>query len=269
MKPDVPRATWLLMACVLTACSPEHAEAPLRYEGSPTIAGTLLPDLIQGYERTSGRKFGTVSANGARVGLQALLSGEAQVVGVARYLYPAERAQGLYYEILGYDAVALLVNRRNPVRELDGDELEDVATGRISNWKALGGPDLPIERVRLAEGARASPRHPETPFAPPSRGLVTELDTAEECVRYAEEHPAAVAFVSMTTPPGDLERVTVDGMLPSPETIHSGEYRSFRPLLLVSRQVPRGDLKRFFDFARSHEGRELVARHFLPITGRR
>jgi phosphate transport system substrate-binding protein len=270
MKPAVPRTAWLLVACVLAACSPEKAAPPLRYDGSPTIASTLLPELIAGYERSSGRKFGSVSTRGARVGLQALLSGEADVVGVARYLFPAERAQGFYYEIVGYDAVALLVHRGNPVRELTGDQLEDITTGKISNWKQLGGPDAPIERVRLPEGARAGGTTPRETRLPSSRSPApaVELDTPEECVRYVEEHPWAVAYITMAADPAGLERITVDGVLPSRESIRTGDYRAFRPLLLVSRQMPRGDLKRFFDFARSQEGRQLVARHFMPITGR-
>jgi phosphate transport system substrate-binding protein len=59
--------------------------------------------------------------------------------------------------------------------------------------------------------------------------------------------------------------ISIDNHYPSPASVQSGDYPLSRPLLLVARGLPQGDLRKFFEFMLSVEGQKIVARYYVPV----
>lgn len=262
-----------LAACAavagLASCARDGGEAtpgPLRYAGSSTISETVLPELIAGYEQATGHKFGAVSKEGSVAGFRAMMEGKASVAGMSRALRSAEKAQSPFYEIIGYDAVAVFVHPDNPVGALSSGQLKDIFTGKLTNWKQVGGPDLPIEAVREHDdGRRATVQmFREVALESAALGPATELDLPSECVRYVGRGRGAITYASLSFAGKDVKIVTLDGIAPTMQTVRSGEYGLSRPLLLVSKTVPSGELKVFFSVALSPQGQAAVGKYFVP-----
>ena len=261
--------TWIGGLCLFLlsgGCKQQETEPPLSYDGSATIGEAILPELITGYERISGRRFGVVSMNGSTEGFEAVMAGRVALAGMIRSLKSTEKARDPYYEIIGYDALSIFVHASNPLTGLSRQQLKDIFTGKVTRWSEVGGPDLPIEPVteqaqHHERGTRQSFQELVLESAPFTR--THELDFPGDCVRYVAGRPGAVTYASFVfTEPG-VKVLPLDGVMPSLGTIRTSEYALTRPLLLVSREVPRGQALLFFKHVLSPEGQTVVKKHFV------
>jgi phosphate transport system substrate-binding protein len=265
--PDMISSTAPVLALILGMLA-GSAAAQITYVGSSTIGETIMPEAARAFTAKTGISFGSIEIQGSGKGLEMVLRGEAQLAGVSRSLSSQEKQQRFYYRIIGYDAVGIFVHPTNPLTTLTREQLKAVYTGRITNWKELGGVDAPIGLITVNLGS--------------GRGLVSELqDSIMDGAPYREDRIAvelqreAVAAlvaqsdgITAASPAfalAGIKALTIDGFAPEPQHVQSGAYLLSRPLLLVSQAHPPGQIKQFIDFMLSPEGQEIVARIFVPV----
>jgi phosphate transport system substrate-binding protein len=265
--PDMISSTAPVLALILGMLS-GSAAAQITYVGSSTLGETIMPEAARAFTAKTGISFGSIEIQGSGKGLEMVLRGEAQLAGVSRSLSSQEKQQRFYYRIIGYDAVGIFVHPTNPLTTLTKEQLKAVYTGRITNWKELGGVDAPIGLIMVNSGS--------------GRGLVSELqDNMMDGAAYREDRmeverqPDAVAAlvtqsdgITAASPAfalAGIKALAIDGFAPEPQHVQSGAYLLSRPLLLVSQAHPPGQVKQFIDFMLSPEGQEIVARKFVPV----
>lgn len=248
-------------------CARQEARAPLTYEGSGIIASTALPELIAGYQGPGRRHFGKPGTVGSSEGFHAVMEGRADVGGLSRSLKSGEKAQHPYYAIIGYDALAVFVHPDNPVKSLTRAQLKALFTGTARRWKDVGGADVPVELVtqNLSGASGTASFFSEAvmegaPYAPTQ--VQPEMG---DCLAEVARNPDAITWGSFSSHHPGVRVLPVDGVAPGPESIRAADYPLSRPLVLVSRAVPEGDLKAFFDHILSAEGQAVVARHFVSL----
>lgn len=92
----------------------------------------------------------TVTGGGSGVGISALLDGTTEVAMASRKMKFDEKlkfqqaGKSPVEKIIAYDALAVVVNPSNKVSQLTRQQLEDIFTGKITNWSQVGGANLPI-----------------------------------------------------------------------------------------------------------------------------
>jgi phosphate transport system substrate-binding protein len=258
--------TVVLLALTL-ACSKPAAAPTLTYEGSSTIGENIMPAATVAFDKKSGVKFTAVGLKGSGEGFAALMNGAVPIAGMSRNLTPEERAKGPYYRIIGYDAIAVFVNEANPVKALTKDQLKKIYTGEVTNWKSVGGKDLPIVVVTEMQSGTRATTHEFRRMALDGAafGPVKEIDQPHDCVKHVAGDPGAIASVTLAFQMAGVRPVAVDGIAPDADKVRSGAYPLGRPLLLVSKDAPTGSSKDFFDFMLSSEGQALVAKKFTPV----
>ncbi len=248
-------------------CAQKEPRAPLTYEGSGIIADTVLPGLVTGYQGSGRRPFGKVGTIGSSEGFRAVMQGRADVGGLSRSLKSGEKAQQPYYAIIGYDALAVFVHPDNPVRSLTRAQLKALFTGTARQWKDVGGAETPVELVtqNLSGTSGTASFFGEVvmegaPYAP------TQVQPLiEDCLSEVARNPRAVTWGSFSARHPGVRVLPVEDVAPGSESIRSADYPLSRPLVLVSRTVPEGDLKALFDYVMSAEGQAVVARHFVSL----
>jgi phosphate transport system substrate-binding protein len=178
------------------------------------------------------------------------------------------------------DGLAVVVNPNNPVTKLTIDQLAAIFTGKITNWKELGGKD---ERIVILSREVNSGTHvyfkehvlrkndpaSKEEFAPSALMLSSSQAIADEVAGNA----AAIGYYGMgyiskrQKPLFIAKDEKSEYEAPTIENVISGKYPISRPLFLYTNGSPEGQVKKFIDFTLSKEGQDIVlATDFVPLN---
>jgi phosphate transport system substrate-binding protein len=254
-----------------------YGQDELTYSGSSTIGMSVLQEggALKAFEAQTGLKFKSVEIPGSGKGIKALLEGKVTLAGASRALEAGEKKEKLIGHTIGYDAIAVFVHKNNPVKNLTKEQLKGIFTGQIKNWKEVGGKDSPITpNTEIAGQQRATMlafQEMAMDKAPYAKGF-KEIDLPRDQivdVAKNENSLCTVSFGLLAAVSADLKNkvktVTVNGTEPSDKNIQSGAYLISRPLLLVTKGLPKDDVKKFIGFMLSREGQEIVNKNFVPV----
>jgi phosphate transport system substrate-binding protein len=248
-------------ACEAKVPSPRPPPGkPLTYDGATSISNRILPLALPAFEKKSGVTV-KVERSGGGKGLKAMFAGQADVAGLSRALSPEERDKKPSVAIIGYDALGVWVNEQNPVKNLTKQQLRDLFTGKITNWKQLGGKDRPVLACTehlLSERATLEAFR-QLALDGAAYGPVKELEDPSDCLKFAATEPGAVTPATTAYAIAGVRPVAIDGTSPESQYVRSSTYPLTRPMLLVTREPPAGALREFIDFMVSPEGQALVA----------
>lgn len=265
-------ATILVMLFTL----PALAAGELRYSGSSTIGtGVLQAGAAQEFTAKTGIKFAAIEQPGSGKGIQALIEGKTPLAGASRPLKPEEKKEKLIGTIIGYDAIAVFVHKSNPVQSLTKEQLKGIFSGQIKNWKEVGGPDVPIApNTEILTGKRATVEMFQEMVldgAAYGKGF-KEIDLPRDQIVDLAANPGGICSVSLgllAAVPGDVKGkvtpIAINSVEPTEKNVQSGAYLISRPLLLVTKGLPKGEVKEFLSFMLSAEGQAIVARNFVPV----
>lgn len=265
-----------LVMVALCVSHPAMAQDEISYSGSSTIGMSVLEaGAVKAFEEKTGIKFKSIEQPGSGKGIKALLEGKVTLAGASRSLEAEEKKQKLIGHAIGYDAIAVFVNKKNPVSNLTKEQIKGIFTGRIKNWKEVGGKDAPINvNTEIWGQQRATMlafQEMAMDKAPYGKGF-KEIDfPRDQIVEVAKDENGvcSVSFGLLAAVSADLrdkvKAVTVNGIEPSDKNIQSGAYLISRPLLLVTVGLPKGNVKKFIDFMLSKEGQDIVNKNFVPV----
>jgi len=241
-------------------------QSTLSYEGASSIAYSLLPELAKAFLTKSGVAFGNIGDAGAGTGFKAVIEGKVSLGGLARPLYENEKAAVAAWQIIGFDALGVLVHPSNTVNSLTRAQLKDVYSGRITNWKDVGGADQAIvvftEQLNSNKATLAVIK--ELVLDGGAYGPVKEREYYMDCVWAVEAEPRGITSATISLHRSKVKIVAVEGVLPERAHVASGKYLLSRPLVLIT-MMPSGNVRKFFEFVLTPEGQAIVSKDFVPV----
>lgn len=203
-----------------------------------------------------------VQGGGSTAGIQATLNRTCDIGSSSRNLKPAER--GLKVILIALDGIAVILHKSNPIDDLTIEQVRGMFSGKIRSWKDLGGQNKAVIPVTREEGSgtRASfedmimgeGRISDACLVQDSNGAVREIIATT---------PQGVGYISVGLVDDREKAVAIDGVEPSLANLITEEYRFSRPFLLLLREEPTGDAKRFIEYVLSPEGQELLGQSGL------
>jgi phosphate transport system substrate-binding protein len=259
--------------------------APLVWALDISGASTVQPvveRLIPLFTQHGGEAV-QLAGGGSGAGVKNTLAGTSQIGMVSRELKASEQTE-LKNTVIAMDALAIIVNQDNPLTQLTKSQLIELYTGKITNWSALGGPDLAVVRVTKEVGRSTielfehftglqSPDREQT-----DKPLITKdayvIGSNLESLTLVGGLPGAIGYVSVGTARAMAEAglpvkvLTLDGVEPSDAAIRERRYPIVRPLNLVYREATP-TVAAFLALALSGEGQAVVkSLGFLPVGDR-
>ena len=228
-----------------------------------------------------------VTGGGSGTGIAALVSGTTTLAQSSREMKPEEKEgvrKSTGKEVkefkVAMDALAVIVNPAHPVSELSIDQLSDIFTGKIKNWKEAGGPDEPIlvlsrdrnsgthvyflEHV-LRKGNAKGPEEfsASALMMPSSQAIIQEVSRSKAAIGYV-----GLGYVTKDVKALAIKKTGADAAVkPSIETAQNGAYPISRMLYIYLAGEPQGVVKSFLDFVFSAKGQEIVrAMDFVPLN---
>jgi len=127
-----------------------NAQDKVTIRGSNTIGEELAPRLITEYKKDHKDAAFDLEFKGSAFGIGALMGGYCDIAGSSKSVSKDQqeiasmRNVQIKEYILGTYTVSILVNAANPVSNLTSNQVQGLFTGKISNWKEVGGPDAPV-----------------------------------------------------------------------------------------------------------------------------
>ncbi len=237
----------------------------LSYEGASTIGTNIMPEAVKLFAARTGVNFSHIGNAGADAGYKAAEERKVSFGGVARELTPEEKARVGGAVVIGYDAMGVFVNSHNPVKSLTRAQLKDIFTGHARNWNAFGGPDKPITvySEKLTGGRATVKAFKDMVLGSDKYGPVRELDDASDCIKDGAHDETGITASSMSFAIPGVRAIAVDGAPPTPAAVQNGSYPLKRPLLLVTKDAPAGNVKAFLEFMLTPDAQAIVAKKFI------
>jgi phosphate transport system substrate-binding protein len=247
----------------------------ITFSGSVPIGeGILKAGAVKAFEKKYNIKFGSVETPGTGPGIKAVSDGKVDIAGSARPLKAEEKKQKLLGSTIGYEAVAIYVHKNNPVTNLSREQLKSIFSGRMQNWKDAGGKNAPIAPVTSSSGTRAIVQIFEEKVmnnAAYGSGYKNIDQPGDKIGAIAADENGICADslgLMSSLSSGIREKVkviTVNGIEPTEKNIRSGAYPITTSLLLVTKGLPKADVKKFIEFMLSRDGQAFVAQSFIPV----
>ena len=256
-------ATVALSAAMLAGCSGGAAEETV--EGTVTTDGsTSMEKVIGGLgeafeEENPGVTF-TYNPTGSGSGITAVTEGRCDIGLSIRDLKDEELAQGLTETVLAKDGIAIVVNPENKVEDLTVEQIADIFTGKITNWKEVGGDDAEIVLIGREAGSGTRDGFESITGTEEACQYRQELTSTGDVITTVAGNPAAIGYASLASVQDSVKAVTVGGVAPTEETIADGSYAVQRPFILVTKEGKQlsDAAQAFFDYATSEAAHEII-----------
>jgi phosphate binding protein len=272
------------LGAALLVAAGAFANETVRIKGSDTIGGRLSPELAEAYRASHPGVSIPIEALGSSTAFVGLFDGTAEIGQSSRPISDKElsRAKDLGLElhetVIGYDGVAVVVNPTNPIASLSIAQLADLFTGKVANWRELGGADL---AVRLISRPSYSGTHAFFKERVVRRGNAKGPEEFAPTTEFIEENgaivaavagdPRAVSYIGLGWLEGQVKALAVTAQTgespvePAIENVRSGRYPLYRPLLMYVRADAPQSAREFLAFVLSESGAMIVRRNgFVP-----
>jgi len=265
----------LLVAAVLLAaalgCDQKESAGKLVITGASTVA-PVAAEVGKRFEKLHPGVRVDVQTGGSARGVADARQGLSDIGLVSRPLKDDEK--DLLAFPIARDGVCIILHQDNPVASLSDEQAVSIYTGKISNWKDVGGKDAPITVVNKAEGRSTLELfcHYYKLKNADIKAHVVIGDNAQG-IKTVAGNPDSIGYVSIGTAEYEARQGTpikllpISGVAASIETVANGKFPLARPLNLVTKKPPEGLVKEFIDFAQSDKVHDLVKeQYFVPIT---
>jgi phosphate transport system substrate-binding protein len=274
----------LLAGCASSSAQNQESATGLTNKGSDTMVNLALA-WAEAYEKEHPADSISVTGGGSGTGLAALINGTVDIANASRAIKAEEKQQAEKNGIepveftVARDAIAVIVNLRNPVSQLTLQQLSDMYSGKITNWRGVGGENRPIvllsretnsgthvyflERVlRLGDSTSKTLFAPETLLMPSSEGITAEV----------RQNPNAIGYDGLGYVTDEVKTVAVAAseggayVLPAAATVNDKTYPIARDLYMYTRGEPQGLVRDYIDWVFSAAGQTIVTElGFVPI----
>ena len=266
-----------LFGVMLAGCQESKMERETEkivIRGSNTFGEELSPRLVAEFKKAHPSEDFDVEFKGTSYGVGSMLAGRCDIAAASRDLTTNElelaKTHGveLNEHVIGSYSVAVIVHSDNPVKDLTQEQVRDIFTGAISNWKDVGGPDGPIHvyiRDQIS-GTFLGFQELAMERKPYATGIQTFFNYPDIAKAVAKD-ANGIGFTSLdiATTPG-VHGLSIGGVAPTAESVNLGKYPFARVLRLYTNkanEIPAA--KEFILFVQSAPGQQILMQTgFVP-----
>lgn len=215
----------------------------------------------------------SVRGGGSGVGIAALIDGTCDIADASRPMKTKElktaREKGInpVETIIAKDGIAIVVHPDNPIKELSLEQLKKIYTGKISNWRDVGGESGAIVIVSRDVASGTFEVFKKLVLkGDKNRDDALMLASNKAVATTVSQTPGSIGYIGLGYLSADVKALRIDNVLPSNKTVISGEYKLARPLFMYTNGEPKGFVKKLIDFILSPQGQNIVSDiGFVPI----
>ena len=251
----------LLMIILLCGCVEEgQKKKTLSIAGSTTVQPIAF-NAAEEFMKKNPDVIVSVQGGGSGTGIKMVAEGTADIGMSSREL--KEKEINAYPDLktytIAHDGIAVIVHPENPLSDLTKEEIKGIFSGKIKNFKEVGGEDREIVVVIREEGSGTRATFEKlimnnadttgNALQKPSNGAVKATIASNE---------NSIGYLGIGYVDDKVKSIAIDGIKPSKETISSGKYPVSRRLYMITNGEATGLSRKFIDFILSDEGQRIV-----------
>jgi phosphate transport system substrate-binding protein len=268
-----PFAFFFAAAAFFLSWNTVHAER-LVIKGSDTLGAKLVPQLAEQFKADHPDATFDIAAEGSTTGIAALIDGTAQIGMSSREVKPAEtmaaQAKGITLKptIVAYDGLGVIVNSNNPITNLTRKQVEQIFTGEVTDWSAVGGKSgtISIYTRNTSSGTYSDWKElamKKRDYARTAQKMAGHEQIAAEVGKNAN----GIGYVGLAyMKAAGIKVITVDGKGPSPAAVRDQSWPYARPTYYYTNGDPAGLAKTFVEFTVGPAGQKIAESvGFVPV----
>jgi phosphate transport system substrate-binding protein len=267
----------IVSALALTSVLSLNAAQKLVIKGSDTLGAKMVPQLAEAFKAKNPGVVFEIAAEGSTTGIAAIIDSTADIGMSSRRAKPGEMtaavAKGVTMKptIVSYDAMAVIVNASNPISDMTLRQVEQVFSGDVSDWSALGQRP---GKFSIYTRNTASGTYQDFQTLGMSKrdyaGSAQKMAGNEQIASEVAKNPTGIGYVGLaySKTPG-VKVVSIDGVFPSVDTANDKSYPLARPNFYYTNGTATGLAADFIAFTLSAEGQKVVdAVGFVPLQSK-
>ncbi|MBU2572848.1 MAG: phosphate ABC transporter substrate-binding protein [Elusimicrobia bacterium] len=249
---------------VLGFAAPALAGQKVVVEGSTTLL-PIAQKAAEEFMKTEKDADISIRGGGSGVGIASLIDGACDIGDSSRPIKQGEldraakRGRKIKAHIVAMDGLSSIVHPSNTVGGLTKEQLKKIYTTRAANWKEFGGPDLKIVVVSRDSAGGTFEAFGELVLNKKNVRPDAIMQASNQgVVSIVARTPGAIGYVGLGYLSASVKAISVNGVMPSRETVLRGKYPVSRPLFMYTAGEPEGMVKKFIEFVKGPEGQKLV-----------
>jgi phosphate transport system substrate-binding protein len=173
---------------------------------------------------------------------------------------------GLKSFAFAIDGVAVAAHPKNRVSELTSDQVKDIFTGKITDWKDVGGDGAPIHLFTRDEASGTREVFWEKLMQKGPTATSANVVASNGAMKVAlSQDPRAIGYLGIGHVDTTVKAITLDGTVPTQENAVTGAYKVTRKLYMNTKGDPSPLAKAFIDYILGPDGAEIVKKHgYIP-----
>jgi phosphate transport system substrate-binding protein len=238
-----------------------------RTKSGITVAGSTSVEpfaelLAEEYMRLYPHAHIYVQGGGSTAGVESARTRAANIGMSSRSLLPDEK--DLDAVTIAKDAIAIIVNPKNPIRDLSLDQIREVFSGKVKNWRELGGLPHRIVLVNREEGSGTRESFQKFVMGKEEITLDSLVQDSNGAIRQVVSNdPNAIGYISLGLVNEKVRTLKISGVEPDLDNVENGRYTLVRPFLFLFSGRPEGEAKPFLEFVLSPAAQKLLAKEGL------
>jgi len=270
--------TMLAVAAIMSGCSKSGDDSAaektfITVKGSDTMVH-LVSTWAEVFMKENPGLEVSVTGGGSGTGIAALLNGTTDICAASRNIKEKETTlasqKGIAAKeiVVARDGIAVIVNPANPIAELTVEQIGKIFTGATQRWDQVGGQAESIEILSRESSSGTYVFFQEKVLNKKDYAQKAKLMPATSAiVQSVASNKNAIGYVGLGYAIAAKDKIKVlavkaddssASVIPSEQTVKSGEYEIARPLQLYTNGEATGVVKKFIDFCLSSQGQEIV-----------
>ncbi|MBE5868552.1 MAG: phosphate ABC transporter substrate-binding protein [Lachnospiraceae bacterium] len=258
----------LLAISTLTGCKGQEGNGGTSgLSGTITLAGsTSMSKLAQALQEDFMAKHDNVTVSvefsGSGAGIESVINETCDIGNASRNVKEEEKEKGVVENIVAIDGIAIVSDPANPVSDLTKEQLIQIYTGKIVNWKELGGSDTPVVVIGREAGSGTRAAFEELLEIEDVCTYANELDSTGAVMAKVASTPGAIGYVSLDVVDDSVKLVSLEGVEATSENIKAGSYLLSRPFVMATKgqiSLQSELVQAWFEYVLGEEGQAIAA----------
>lgn len=256
----------IILTLIALSIAPLGYSQNLVIKGSDTLGAKLVPMLAEEYKARNPNVAFRIAAEGSTTGITAIIDKTADIAMSSRRAKATEisaaTSKGVTLKpiIVAYDGMVIVVNENNPIAKLTRRQVEQIFTGDVTDWSAIGGKPGKISIYTRNTSSGTYTDFKELAMKNRDYSKVSQkMAGNEQIIAEVSKNINGIGYVGLAyIKSAGIKVLPIDNQFPSNESINAKSYPYSRPTFYYVNGTPSGETEKFIAFTLSDDGKKIM-----------